>query len=65
MTRTELVRDMQRYVGAGVISRKELAAYLGYRDPHNVGKFIKNLVPITGKRYSILDVADAIMEGRS
>ena len=65
MTRTELVKDMQRYVGAGVITRSEISEYLGYRDHHKVGKLIYGLVPVVGKKYSILDVADAIMEGRS
>jgi len=64
MTKTELIKDIEHFVGAGVISRTELARYLGYKDPKIVKRrYLINLQPITGMKYSVIDVAEEILRG--
>ena len=64
MTKTELIKDIERNVGAGVITMTELARYLGYKDPKIVKRrYLLGLQPITGKKYSVIDVAEEILRG--
>ena len=63
MTVTELVKDMTRFVeGRGVITRTELAAYLGIKDTHYVAKYLYGLERI-GRAYFIRDVAMSLKAG--
>lgn len=59
MTKSELTKDMKAAVGSGFITRRELAAYMGYKDPGKIDKYIRDLQKV-GKRYFIPDVADAL-----
>lgn len=61
MTKTELVNDMRRQTGASFITRKQLAEYLGKKDPHSVDGLIHGLTRFAGKKYFIADVAEQIM----
>lgn len=61
MTRADLINDMRTSIGSSFISRKELADYLGKKDPHSVDPLIHGLPQFVGKRYFIGDVAEQIM----
>lgn len=63
MKRKELIESMQKFTKSGYIIRDELKEYMGYKDPHDVDKFLKYLERI-GKKYFIPDVADSIMSQR-
>ena len=63
MIKSQLVTDLRRYTGAGVIKRKQLMKYLGYKDRHSVDVYLHGLRKI-GSGYSIIDVAERIMEVR-
>lgn len=64
MTRSELTQALQVHTGAIVITRKELAAAMGYKDPHTVDKFLRGIAAVPGtKKYLIKEVAEAIMKG--
>ena len=63
MIRSQLVKDLRRYTGAGVVTAAELTKYLGYRDRKSVRKYTRGLQRF-GAGYSIEDVADRIMEVR-
>lgn len=57
MTITELSNDMKKYCGgSSFITRKELAGFLGKRDPQFADQFLCGLSRI-GKAYFIPDVA--------
>lgn len=65
MTKSDLIRDMKTFTGAGVISASELTRYLGYNNSHRVKeKYLLELQPVTEKKYFIPDVAEAIMARR-
>lgn len=51
--------------GAMFITRIQVAQVLGYKDPHNVDRFLKGLERIAGNRYYIPDVAERIIATRS
>lgn len=60
MIKTQLIKGMQAYTGgAGFINRKALAGYMGYKDPHNVDRYLYGLKSL-GKQYFIEDVAERI-----
>ena len=64
MTKKEIIDDLKRYTGSGFVTRKELAAYMGYRSVASVDAFIAGL-PRIDKRYFIPDVAELmIMKSR-
>ena len=60
MTKSELVKDMQRFCGSGFITRKKLAEYMGKKNPRQVDKYLHDL-PRIGMSYFIPDVAEALM----
>lgn len=64
-TKTDYVMELRQFAnGAVVITRKELAAALGYKDPHTVDKFLRGIAAVPGtKKYLIKEVAEAIMKG--
>lgn len=61
MIRSQLVKSMKQYTGAGVITRKKLMQFLGYKDRMSVEKYVYGLRKF-GAGYAIEDVADRIME---
>lgn len=64
MIKSQLVTDMRRFTSAGVITRKQLMQYLGYKDRHSTMKYTAGLRKI-GAGYSIIEVAERIMEVQS
>lgn len=62
MLRSQLVKNLRKQSGSmGIITRKQLAEFLGYRDRHSVAPYLIGAMRI-GAGYSIEDVADRIME---
>ena len=60
MDRKEQIAEMKWSVGgSSYIRRKEVAAHLGYSDPHNIDKYLAGLERI-GMAYFIPDVVDSI-----
>ena len=60
--RTDLVAEMKKITGgAAFINRKQVAAFLGYSDPHSIDQYLYQL-PLNGKKYFCADVADRIIE---
>ena len=60
MDRKEQIAEMKRSVGgSSYIRRNEVAAHLGYKDPHNIDKYLDGLERI-GMAYFIPDVVDSI-----
>jgi len=65
MTKSDLIRDMKTFTGAGVISASELTRYLGCKNAHRIKeKYLIELQPVASKKYFIPDVAEAIMARR-
>lgn len=64
MTKTELARSMEAYVGGSFITRDELAKYMGYKAPKTVSKYLVGLEQI-GKRYFVPDVADVLIAAKT
>lgn len=56
-TKKKFVEDLGTFT-----TRKRLADYLGYKDPHCVDRFLRGLERIAGTRYMSADVYDAIVE---
>lgn len=64
MTKTELVADLRRYTGAGVITATQLARYLGKKNvDRERQRFLKGLHPVVGKSYYIPEVAESVLKG--
>lgn len=61
MTKTKILKTIQLVHKSAFIKRSELAEVMGYKDPHNVDKYLKGL-PKIGSKYSVLDVAEAMAE---
>lgn len=61
MTKTRILETIRLTHKCPFIKRSELAEVMGYRDPHNVDKYLKGL-PKIGSKYSVLDVAESIAE---
>lgn len=59
--KSDIANQLKRETGAIVISRKQLAGSLGYRDPHYVDKYLRYLTPVVGKKYLITEVAEEIL----
>lgn len=47
---------MKAFSGSGFITRQQLMVYMGYKDPHKVDQYLRDLQSIR-KRYFIPDVA--------
>lgn len=63
MQKHELVAAMKPYAqGAAVITRQELAHFLGVKNPAHADRYLAGLQRISGKYYFIPDVADRLME---
>lgn len=60
MTKAELVKSLERFTGAGFITRIQLARYMGKSDPHYVDKYLDGVERV-GRNYFIPDVAAAII----
>lgn len=66
MQKNELVEAMKPYAnGAAVITRQELAHFLGICNPAHVDHYLNGLQRISGKYYFIPDVADVLLENVS
>lgn len=62
MTRTEIARDLRQFTGAGVITPKQLAAYLGVKTVWRVReKYLSGLEHL-GNAYLITEVAARMKE---
>lgn len=63
-TRTDILKDIRSAFGdphKGFITRKEVAAYLGYKTPHSVSPILEGLPHIGGtKKYSVIDIAERL-----
>ena len=62
MRRYEIVESLKKQSSGDFVTRKGVQLALGYKDPHSVDPFLAGLEYLPGKRYSIADVADAIMK---
>ena len=60
MNRRELINDMKQYCGACFISKKQLAAYMGYKSVNSVSAYLDGLNSID-RRYFIPEVADRLI----
>lgn len=60
MNRRELINDMKQYCGASFISKKQLAAYMGYKSVNSVSAYLDGLNSID-RRYFIPEVADRLI----
>lgn len=60
MNRKELINDMKQYCGAGFISKKQLAAYMGYKSVNSVSPYLDGIMSID-RRYFIPEVADRLL----
>lgn len=66
MQKHELVNAMKPYANGGaVITRQEVAHFLGVRNPAHVDRYLYGLQRISGKYYFIPDVADALLKNVS
>lgn len=64
MTKTELVADLRRFTGAGLINATQLARYLGKKNvDRERQKYLKGLRPVVSKSYYIPEVAESILKG--
>lgn len=61
MIKKDWEKELRDYTGCPVVTRKQLAAVLGCKDPHNVARYLDGLQRLPGKKYFIPDVAAAIM----
>lgn len=63
MLRSQIVKELRKQSGdsVGVITRKQLTDYLGYKDRHSVSPYLHGVARI-GNGYAIEDVADRILE---
>lgn len=59
MTKTEITNAIRITHKSGLITRKQLADAMGYKDAHSVDKYLKGLRKI-GKKYSVYDVSERI-----
>lgn len=62
MERKELIKQMKDFANAGFISKKQLAAFMGYKSVNSVGQYLANITKIDN-RYFIPEVADALLRG--
>lgn len=62
MNKSDLAKSMRQFVQAEFVTRGELAKFLGYKDPHNVDRYIRDLQRVAGTRYYIPEVAESIMQ---
>ena len=62
MIRSALVKNLRAQSGScGIITRKQLMAFLGYQDRHSIERYLNGVMKI-GAGFSIEDVADRILE---
>lgn len=62
MTRTDIAKALRQYTGAGMITPKQLASFLGVKSVWRVTeKYLKGLEHV-GQRYLITEVAERIKE---
>lgn len=61
MIRTDIERALRSQTSGDFVNRAEVARALGYKDPHSVDKYLKDLSSI-GKKYLIKEVAEKLME---
>lgn len=57
-TKQKLIYDL-----GAITTRKKLAEYLGYKDPHSVDRFLHGLEKIAGTRYYTADVYERLVQG--
>ena len=61
MIKADIERALRSQTSGDFVNRAEVARALGYKDPHSVDKYLKDLTSI-GKRYLIREVAERILE---
>ena len=63
MTKAELSADLRRFCGgSSFCKRKDVAAFLGYSDPHHADKYLRGLERV-GNLYFIPDVVERLLGG--
>ena len=63
MIRTDIAKEMRRYVGRGTIKAGEVAAFIGDKNVSRVRKkYLTGLEAIGGTAYLITEVADRLKE---
>lgn len=63
MIRADIERALRNQTTGDFVTRSEVARALGYKDPHNIDKYLKGL-PRIGLKYFVGDVADRLLEMR-
>lgn len=61
MYKSDIVRELRQYTGAGMISRIQLAKFMGYSSPDPVDKYLRGLRRVR-RRYFIAEVAERLQE---
>ena len=62
MLKQDIANVLRKESGCEFITKKEVAAALGVKDPHNVSRYLTGLQRLPGKKYFVPDVAAAIMQ---
>ena len=64
MKNKDLKAEMIQFVGGGhFIIKKQLAAFMGYKDPNTCNKYLAKLEKVGRGYYFIPDVVEAIRNG--
>lgn len=56
-TKQKFINDLGTFT-----TRKRVAEYLGYKDPHSVDRFLRGLERVAGTRYMSADVYERIVK---
>ena len=62
MQRGNIKKCLENFCGP-LVSRQQLANFMGYKDPHSVDKYLKGLNKIENK-YFAADIADVLYEAQ-
>ena len=62
MTKTDLVRSMERQEGASFITKTRLAKFIGAKRAETVGRYVEGLQVLNKKYYFIPEVAERIVD---
>lgn len=62
MTKSELVREMQRQEGGSFITKARLAKFIGAKRSETVGRYVDGLQVLNKKYYFIPEVAERMMQ---
>nr|MBQ4455671.1 hypothetical protein [Clostridia bacterium] len=61
MTKTDLVRSMERQEGGYFITKAKLAKFIGAKRAETVGRYVEGLQVLNKKYYFIPEVAEKMM----